>query len=208
MNRTNIGLLMAAVLLVGVGWQIQRHARQPLPLPVPIPTPVPPKPPEPTIGDRMLVAINVWRKQHGCSELRQSDKLLKDAHDHSDFQAKTKRMGHFTADGSPGARLAKADYRWSNYGENVAWNQTTVDEVMSTWAWSPGHRANMVGNFQEFGGWGTDTGGGYYWTQVFASPGSQSRPSAADDQPLDEPYLEAPAGRLVRAFSSLIEGDR
>ncbi|KAJ2329258.1 hypothetical protein GGH92_009726 [Coemansia sp. RSA 2673] len=47
--------------------------------------------------------------------------------------------------------------------ENIAWNQQNVDEVMQAWINSPGHYANMIGDYTSVGFGVTNL----YWTQDF-----------------------------------------
>ena len=55
-------------------------------------------------------------------------------------------------------------------GENIAWNQSTPDEVIRCWMTSPGHRANMLGSgFTSIGvaAYVSPRDGSVYWIQQF-----------------------------------------
>ncbi|KAJ2843176.1 hypothetical protein IWW36_005642, partial [Coemansia brasiliensis] len=52
---------------------------------------------------------------------------------------------------------------WESAAENIAWNQKTVSEVMTAWKNSPGHYANIVGDYN-YVGFGVND---LYWTQNF-----------------------------------------
>jgi uncharacterized protein YkwD len=53
-------------------------------------------------------------------------------------------------------------------GENVAYGQRSPREVVADWLESPGHRANIEGNFRLTGiGLARDSKGVIYYTQIF-----------------------------------------
>lgn len=54
-------------------------------------------------------------------------------------------------------------------GENIAWGQSSPEEVMRGWMNSEGHRANILNpNFTKIGvGYYRNTNGRNYWTQLF-----------------------------------------
>jgi hypothetical protein len=59
---------------------------------------------------------------------------------------------------------------WSEAGENVARGQWTATEMHTDWMNSPGHRANILGNFTDVGiAWLTDATGMTWGVQVFAN---------------------------------------
>lgn len=81
------------------------------------------------------------------------------------------RHDHFSHTGTDGSTLAErvdgAGYLWRTIGENIAFNQRTVAEVMDGWLDSPGHCANIMNPaFTEMGAAIT----AFYWTQTFAAP--------------------------------------
>ena len=83
-------------------------------------------------------------------------------------------MSHTGTDGSnPGDRIARAGYRFSAWGENVAIGYPDAASVMDGWMNSPGHRANILsGNVTEIGiGLAYAADGTPYWTMDLARPG-------------------------------------
>lgn len=67
---------------------------------------------------------------------------------------------------SPFTRLSNAGVRWQAAAENIAEGQTTPSQVVSAWVNSPGHCADLMGDY-------TRTGVGFvnnYWVQDFISP--------------------------------------
>jgi hypothetical protein len=67
---------------------------------------------------------------------------------------------------NPGQGIEKVGYQWNTYGENIAWNQPTPEEVMQDWMNSSGHRANILNDNFTHVGFGYNDG---YWTQTFAA---------------------------------------
>jgi hypothetical protein len=58
---------------------------------------------------------------------------------------------------------------WLTAGENVARGQWTASEMHTDWMNSPGHRANILGDFTDVGvAWLTDSTGMTWGVQVFA----------------------------------------
>lgn len=96
--------------------------------------------------------VNVERQRRGLRPLAQNDKMMADARSWSEVQATRHRMYH--------SRMG--------YAENVAYGQTTPQEVVQTWMNSPGHRRNILASNRSTIGVGLAYGGGRpYWTQVF-----------------------------------------
>ncbi|MET7877614.1 CAP domain-containing protein [Micromonospora profundi] len=121
---------------------------------------------------RVLELVNARRSEAGCAPVQSNPELTTAAQRHSQDQAEHRSMSHTGSDGSDvGQRLDRAGYAWRTYGENVAYNQSTPEAVMTAWMDSPGHRANILNcAFTEVGIGRADTGDGPYWTQNFAAP--------------------------------------
>ena len=123
---------------------------------------------------RGVVALtNAARARAGCGPVTLSPRLSYAAWLHSRDMAGRGYFSHGSpGGGSPGTRVASAGYRWSSYGENIAWGQRNASEVMSAWMRSPGHRANILNcRFRNVGVAVAYNGRGVpYWTQDFASP--------------------------------------
>jgi uncharacterized protein YkwD len=150
------------------------------PKPTP-PKPVAPKPtaPKPTApsttapasGDvaRVVALVNSERGKAGCSPVTLNAKLSKAAQAHSEDMAAHRNMSHTGSDGSdPGARITRAGYTWSTYGENVAYGYATPESVMAAWMASPGHKRNILDcGFKEIGVGLAQPDN--YWTQDFGT---------------------------------------
>ncbi|AXE78807.1 CAP domain-containing protein [Streptomyces atratus] len=130
-----------------------------------------PEPAAPASGAaaRILTLVNSERSKAGCSPLTANAKLTKAAQDHSADMASHRNMSHTGSDGSaPGDRITRTGYRWSAYGENVAYGYTTPESVMAGWMDSPGHKRNILDcSFKEIGVGLAQPGS--YWTQDFGT---------------------------------------
>ncbi|GHI02036.1 hypothetical protein AQI88_17825 [Streptomyces cellostaticus] len=118
---------------------------------------------------RIVQLVNAERSKAGCFPVTLDATLTKVAQAHSQDMAAHQNMSHTGSDGSdPGARITRAGYAWSTYGENVAYGYTTPEQVMAGWMSSPGHRANILNcSFKEIGVGLAQPGS--YWTQDFAT---------------------------------------
>ncbi|MEV6932396.1 CAP domain-containing protein [Dactylosporangium sp. NPDC051485] len=123
---------------------------------------------------RGVIAItNSVRTRAGCGPVTPSAGLSNAAWQHSWDMAGRGYFSHGSpGGGSPGTRVRAAGYRWSAYGENIAWGQPTAQAVMNAWMNSPGHRANILNcRFRNVGvAVAYDSRGVPFWTQDFASP--------------------------------------
>ncbi|QBJ93771.1 CAP domain-containing protein [Streptomyces seoulensis] len=144
--------------------------------PVPTATAAAPSTPQPAAtasGDvaRVVELVNAERAKVGCSPVNLNSTLTKAAQDHSADMAAHNTMSHTGSDGSdPGSRITAAGYRWSAYGENVAYGYATPEQVMAGWMDSPGHRENILNcSYQEIGVGLAQPGS--YWTQDFGTAG-------------------------------------
>lgn len=135
--------------------------------------PVEVEPSEPSIdpiGAKLLQIHNDNRK----APLASNRELTQAAQRHADWMAANRRMSHRGQGGSnPGTRIKAAGYDWSTYGENVAYGQSTPEDVMRVWLNSAGHRRNIKsGSFRDVGfGYSKVLGGRSYWCVTFGSRG-------------------------------------
>jgi len=123
---------------------------------------------------RGVVAItNSVRGRAGCGAVTMSPRLSYAAWQHSREMAGRGYFSHESPGGtSPGSRVNSAGYRWTTYGENIAWGQQDARQVMNDWMNSPSHRANILNcRFHNVGvAVAYNARGVPYWTQDFASP--------------------------------------
>ncbi|MET9153979.1 CAP domain-containing protein [Streptomyces griseoflavus] len=118
---------------------------------------------------RVVQLVNAERAKVGCSAVKVNTILTQAAQKHSEDMAASGTMSHTGSDGSdPGARITRAGYTWSTYGENVAYGYSTPEQVMDGWMTSPGHKANILNcSFEEIGVGLAQPGN--YWTQDFGT---------------------------------------
>ena len=95
---------------------------------------------------------------------------------HSKYMASTGDFSHEQAATGKDvdARLRDVGYRYSSYGENIAYGQRTPAEVVAGWLDSDGHCAIMLSpSFKHIGiGYATRSSGGRatpYWTQDYGT---------------------------------------
>ena len=63
--------------------------------------------------------------------------------------------------------LAEHGVAYAACGENIASGQATPAEVMAGWMNSPGHRANILGNYNRLGLGVREINGRIHWAQMF-----------------------------------------
>ncbi|KTD71144.1 putative transporter [Legionella steelei] len=124
------------------------------------------------IQNAVLFYINEYRQQHGLSKLTMDNNIVIQAKQHSqDMASHRMSFGHQDF----GKRIAKLRSQIKNTGggaENVAYNYKTAQIVVSQWVRSPGHRRNIVGNYNLTGiGVARDKQGKLYYTQIFLQTG-------------------------------------
>lgn len=131
------------------------------------------------VSREMLVQVNAARERAGLKPLRLDSVLAKAAQRHAEDMLKRGYFDHRSPAGTTvRERSTAAGYRWAAIGENIAYGQTSVDEVVETWLESPGHRKNILSpNFSELGvglalGKGPDGRYQILWVQNFGAPRS------------------------------------
>lgn len=136
---------------------------------------------DPVVTD-LIAAHNRERAQHNHSPLKAEPKLMEAARLHARDMAEHSKMAHEGSDGStPAQRVARQDYHYLKTGENVAFGQPTVKDVMRSWMNSPGHRENILTpDFAEIGvARVADAKGEPYWCAVFGNPMPMLDPTQA-----------------------------
>ncbi|HEX5714901.1 MAG TPA: CAP domain-containing protein [Thermoanaerobaculia bacterium] len=129
------------------------------------------------VREEMLALVNAARKKAGLKTLRLNSVLHKAAQAHAEDMLARGYFAHESPSGTTvRERSRKAGYDWAAVGENIAFGQTSVDEVMETWMDSPGHRKNILSrNYTEMGvglalGKGPDGKYQILWVQNFGAP--------------------------------------
>ena len=123
---------------------------------------------------RLLELINEYRQANGAGPFVQSDTLSTTARRHSEdmaaygfFSHVTEASSYYPVGSSYVERLAQEGYPTNVYlAENIAWGQTTAEEVFEFWRNSPDHNTNMLSGSYTAVGIGHVTP---YWTADFGS---------------------------------------
>ncbi|KYQ89940.1 hypothetical protein DLAC_08511 [Tieghemostelium lacteum] len=118
-----------------------------------------------------LGLVNAQRANAQLPPLTLDDCLQKSAQRQSEYQAYHKNMTHDSDLGTLFERMEKFGVvNATRVAENVAMGQQNDDQVMTSWMNSPGHRANILGNYTRIGfGYAKDSDGAPYWTQHFTN---------------------------------------
>lgn len=123
---------------------------------------------ETAIQNAILVHINQYRTQHRLPPLKMDNNMVREARQHSlDMATHKMPFGHqdFTK------RIAHLHQQIKNSGagaENIAYNYKDARTVVQQWIRSPGHKRNIVGNYNLTGiGVVRDKQGKLYFTQIF-----------------------------------------
>lgn len=129
------------------------------------------------VRQQMLAQVNTVRKEAGLRPLRGNTRLDRAAQGHAEDMLARGFFAHESPSGATVSQRSKsAGYLSRAVGENIAFGQISVAEVMETWMDSPGHRKNILtGVFTELGtglAFGRDKDGKYqvYWVQNFGTP--------------------------------------
>ncbi|HKI17074.1 MAG TPA: CAP domain-containing protein, partial [Isosphaeraceae bacterium] len=92
--------------------------------------------------------------------------------------------------------VKRKGYVFVKVGENIANGQKTIDEVMTSWMNSPGHRANILAKFTEMGAARVeDDEGVIYWCVDFGLPMPRLNPEDAADAVLKKLNLDRVAAK-------------
>jgi uncharacterized protein YkwD len=121
---------------------------------------------------KLLELTNKEREKEKLPPLKPNPLLFKIARAHSANMAKHGKMAHELDDKNPVDRLKEGNYKYMAYGENVAYGQENLEELVKGWMDSKGHRMNILGKqFTEIGlGIARTRDGVPYFTQVFGTP--------------------------------------
>jgi uncharacterized protein YkwD len=139
------------------------------------------------ITQKIFEKTNAIRTSRGLSELTQNDDMDQLAKLHSDNMVEHNFYDHVDHQGkSPSQRADDLNYEWRRIAENIAqvpWHENVLkcgntksaesisECVVEGWRNSPGHFANMTGEFDQLGvGVAFTKDSIAYFTQVFRVP--------------------------------------
>lgn len=130
------------------------------------------KPKSAAIGSAMqkgiLFYVNEYRVKKGLKPLKMNNLISKEAEIHSREMA-THKIGFGHKDFNKRIkRIYTAIQDCRSGAENVAYNYKDAQDVVKNWLTSPGHRRNILGNYNLTGiGLARDSRGKIYFTQIF-----------------------------------------
>lgn len=118
-------------------------------------------------ANAVLNLVNKYRNQNGLASVK-LDSALSGA---ASTRAKEiiSSFSHTRPNGSSCFTvLSENGISYNGAGENIAYGQSSPDEVMTAWMNSAGHRANILNaSFTRLGVGVYESGGTLYWTQLF-----------------------------------------
>lgn len=113
--------------------------------------------------------VNARRSASGLQPLQRDETLCQVATYRCIEIIDTDMFSHTRPDGTPCYTLFDAyGVVYNAAGENLAAGQRSPEEVVTDWINSPGHRANILGDYMNIGvGVAVDSSGCLYWAQSF-----------------------------------------
>ncbi|HMJ10928.1 MAG TPA: CAP domain-containing protein [Polyangiaceae bacterium] len=115
----------------------------------------------------VIAVVNSERADQGVPELRFDPALTRAAQAHAADMVARNYFSHDSPEGSDFSdRAAAADYQGFATGENIAQGQRSVQEVMTAWMNSAGHRRNILSTGSNEIGVGIEQ---RTWVQVFGN---------------------------------------
>lgn len=120
----------------------------------------------------LIDLTNAERKKANLKPLALNPQLTDAARGHAANMAKQDKLEHILDDKDFGARAKDAGYKYSLFGENIAWGREMPKDVLEGWMNSPPHLENILKEeFTEIGvGVAKNQKGERYWVQVFGTP--------------------------------------
>jgi len=122
---------------------------------------------------QVITLVNKERTSRGLAPLLYDSTLAYVARLKSQDMVNENYFSHTSPKyGSPFQMMEKYGLKFSAAGENIAYGQSTAQEVMTDWMNSAGHRANILSSAYTHIGVGVAkaANGTLYWTQEFTHP--------------------------------------
>ncbi len=120
-------------------------------------------------ASQVVALVNAERAKYGLSALKVDSRVQQAAQVRA---AETVRsFSHTRPNGSSfSTALTEAGVSYIRSGENIAYGQSTPQQVVNAWMNSSGHRANILNeSFTTIGVGYTVSGGTAYWAQLFTA---------------------------------------
>lgn len=97
------------------------------------------------LSDPAAQAVNAIRAEHGRAALNPNKKLTRAAEVHAKDMIRKGFFSHTGSDGSTiGTRVSAQNYGFCVIAENIAKGHLGVEEVLTSWMGSKGHRQNIL----------------------------------------------------------------
>ena len=117
---------------------------------------------------QVLALVNQARRENGLSELYMDYTLIEVASVRSEEASRS--WSHTRPDGSSYATVFSQYGVYGAIGENLAYGQTTPNEVFNDWMNSPSHKENILdASYNRIGISIYNCNGVLYWSQEFAN---------------------------------------
>jgi uncharacterized YkwD family protein/spore coat assembly protein SafA len=126
-----------------------------------------------TLESQVLTLVNRERSSRGLAPLKMNWEVQRCARMKSQDMINKGYFDHQSPTyGSPFKMMESFGIHFSAAGENIAYGQTTAQQVMTAWMNSSGHRANILSPiYTQIGvGAAKKSNGTLYWTQMFIKP--------------------------------------
>ena len=122
------------------------------------------------LSSAAMTQVNKIRARKGLAELRPDDKLTRAAGTHAQDMIRKRFFSHTGSDGSTiGTRARNQGYGPCVIAENIAKGHPRLDQVLSAWMGSRGHRRNILhADVTEFA---LVRGSGNVWVMVLGRSG-------------------------------------
>lgn len=171
---------LMAIVLIGIHYvgALQHNARQVLEYAV-------------NVNHADLAALtNQKRGDHGLPPLSLNSQLNSGAQAKANHMIAHNYWAHTAPDGTqPWYFFDQSGYPYVHAGENLAYGFSNSGEIIDAWLNSPGHKANLLGDYKEMG-FGFTNGSNYQggeYTVVVAFYGSKTEPKPAPPPPPPAP---------------------
>ena len=120
-------------------------------------------------ASQVVALVNAERAKYGLSALKVDSRVQQAAQVRAAETVQS--FSHTRPNGSSfSTALTEAGVSYTRSGENIAYGQSTPQQVVQAWMNSSGHRANILnGSFTTIGVGYTVVGGTAYWAQLFTA---------------------------------------
>lgn len=136
-------------------------------------------------SDTIFSQVNSNRAANGLGALKLNSSMSSVAQAWAQQMAANGVMSHNASN------CAQVPAGWTRCGENVAYGYPDGSATMTAWMNSPGHKANILGDYTDIGvGWFVDGNGVSWSVQTF---GKYAQPATVAPAPAPTPVQPAPA---------------